>query len=128
VAEAREWPALESGPESMRHGLHSGAVAVQSSFFDLKALARATRRPTPKAERLKSGIPARPPCCERRQHRYAGGPLAYVKDLTSRNMRLVDLFRYLIIAGFNAVMRLHCADARIRTFVGSRARRRQRRY
>ena len=34
-------------------------------------------------------------------------PRQYIKDWTSRNVRAVDLVRYLIIAAFNAVMRSH---------------------
>jgi len=101
-------PALESGPESMRRELHSVAVAAQNSFFDLEALARATRRPT-----LEGGEAQERYTCQATMLREATTPLRwwdpwqYVKDLTSRNMRPLDLVRYLIIAGFNAVMRLH---------------------
>jgi hypothetical protein len=34
-------------------------------------------------------------------------PRQYVKDLTTRNVRWFDLVRYLILAGYNRVMRLH---------------------
>lgn len=101
-------PALKSDPESLKGDLHSAAVTVKSSSFDLEALARATRRLA-----LAGGEAEERYTCQATMLREATrslrwwDPWHYVKDLTSRNVRLVDLVRYLIIAGFNAVMRLH---------------------
>ena len=97
-------PALESGSASMRY---ESAAGVDNPLVDLGVLARATRR-IPDGKEAEERY-----SCQATTLREATKPLRwwdprqYVKDLSSRNVRPLDLVLYLIIAGFNAVMRLH---------------------
>lgn len=98
-------PALDSEPASVRP---EPAAKDDNVRFDVARLARGTRHAASGAEEADAQY-----ICQATKLREATTPLhswapwQYFKDLTSRNVRLADLVRYLIIAGFNAVMRMH---------------------
>jgi hypothetical protein len=84
------------------------AVTGNDAHCDIQALVDATRIQPPEekdtVERYR---------CQATEMLQATTPLQwwdprhYMKDLTSGNVRLVDFIRYVIIAAFNVVMRLH---------------------
>lgn len=93
----------EQSPSGMPHEVKS-----TGSCCDLETLAHATRASAGNEER--GGVAYR---CQATELFRATTPLRwwdprhYLKDLTSRNVRPFDLVRYVLIAAYNAVMRLH---------------------
>ncbi|MGH7606343.1 MAG: hypothetical protein ACREME_03305, partial [Gemmatimonadales bacterium] len=91
-------------------------IPAPGARCDLAALTRATRRAGPGDTRYR---------CQATELNAATTPLpwwqpgAYVQDLLSRNVRLRDFIRYIAIAAYNVVMRLHW---RLRPYASFRGR------
>lgn len=93
---------VEVGSEA-RHDISS-----LKSHCDLEALTKATKRPAGEGTASEERF-----CCQATELLKATTPLQswdprqYIKDLASRNVRLRDFVRYVMIAAYNVVMRLH---------------------
>jgi hypothetical protein len=83
----------------------AGGPAATERGLDLERLTRATRHTDAAGEEIYSCQATTLPEATVPLHPW--DPRQYVKDLTSRNVPWFDLVRYLILAGYNAVMRLH---------------------
>lgn len=100
-------PEFDEDPERAPLGMLS-EVESRGSRCDLEALARATR--TPAGNEENGGATYR---CQATEMFRATTPLRwwdprhYLKDLASRNVRLFDFVRYVLVAAYNAIMRLH---------------------
>lgn len=107
------WLKRVRGPESDEDSKQLPSRTLRGSGSagprcDLEVLARTTRVPAGN-----KGNGEETYCCPATELFRATTPLRwwdprhYMKDLTSRNMRLRDLVRYVMIATYNAIMRLH---------------------
>jgi hypothetical protein len=83
-------------------------ISRLKSHCDLEALTKATKRPAGEGAVSEERF-----CCQATELLKATMPLQwwdprqYIKDIASRNVRLRDFVRYVMIAAYNVVMRLH---------------------
>jgi hypothetical protein len=107
------WLKRASGPagqgDERQTAVPSNSVAASASRCDIDALSRATRVTTRQAEAQGEHLYS----CQATELLRATAPLRwwepgqYLRDLTSRNVRLHVFILHVLIAAFNVVMRLH---------------------